>query len=297
MPIASMTGFARENGAATGYAWHWEVRSVNGRGLDVRCRLPPGFDHLEPSLRAAAGKRLARGNLTLSLALTQSPPVGKLVVNRELLDQVIALAGELQASAGVAPPRLDGLLAIRGVVETRGPEADAGADEGESPDAAILASLDRALAALHRVRQEEGAKLGEALGGHLDEIGSLAAAARGRAEAQPGAIKRKLEERLAELVQSETAIVPERLAQEVAMLAARADVREELDRLEAHLGAARALLAEGGTIGRRLEFLTQEFNRESNTLCSKSADIELTRLGLALKAAIDRLREQSLNIE
>ena len=265
------------------------MRSVNGRGLDVRSRLPAGLDHLDAAIRAAVAKRVTRGNVSVTLTLnTESGQRPRL--NRAVLDDMLAIVRELRDTVDVAPARLDGILSLRGVLDI----GDAGAPP---EDAKLLASLSDALAALGRARGEEGREIERTMVAHLDEIEKLTADAARSAGAQPAAIKAKLEAQIAELIGGQTALTPERLAGEAALLATRADVREELDRLKAHLGAARALLREGGAIGRKLDFLSQEFNREANTLCSKSADIELTRLGLALKASIDRLREQAANIE
>ncbi len=291
-----MTGFARASAADDRFAWTWETRSVNGRGLDVRCRVPPGFDQLETAARAAAAKRFSRGNINLTLSVERKAGTTRVVVNRDVLDQVLALVKDLEGKTSAAPARLDGLLAVRGVIDTVDnagePEEAAG-----RRDAAMLATLDAALGQLHTARQVEGRALHTALTAHLDEIESLTRDAASQAASQPAAIKARLEAQLAELLGQQPAVPQERLAQEVALLATRADVREELDRLHAHIGAARSLLEAEGAIGRRLEFLAQEFNREANTLCSKSNDIALTRTGLALKATIDRLREQSANIE
>lgn len=291
-----MTGFARAASSDAAYAWTWEARSVNGRSLDVRCRVPPGFDQLESSARAAASKRFNRGNISLGLSVERKAGATRVVVNREVLDQVLALAKEIEETTSAATPRIDGLLAIRGVVELaeREPESE---EARASRDSAILATLDSALAQLAIAREAEGRALAGTLTAHLDEIEMLTRAAASHAAAQPAAIKARIESQLAELLGQVPAVPAERLAQEAALLATRADVREELDRLAAHVAAARDLLRDSGAIGRRLEFLAQEFNREANTLCSKSADIELTRIGLALKAVIDRLREQSANIE
>jgi len=291
-----MTGYAREAGQAGSMAWVWEGRSVNGRGLDLRCRMPPGFDRLEPQVRTAVAAVLSRGNVSLTLTIADSAQAAPALINRALLDQLIALAGEYAGRGGMAPPRLDGLLAVRGVVEN-GAEREGDEAAAKARDAAMLASLQALLAALALARLGEGEKLAAVLGDHLREIEALVAEARANAATQPAAIKARLEAQVAELLGASPALPPERLAQEAALLAVKADVREELDRLTAHIAAARTLLSGGGAIGRKLEFLTQEFNREANTLCSKASDIALTRIGLALKAAVDRLREQSLNIE
>ncbi len=293
MAISSMTGFARATVAATSGespGWTWEARSVNGRGLDVRCRLPSGLDHLEAAIRAAVSKRFSRGNLSISLTLDAAQSAARPRLNRAALDEILAIVADLQGKVEAAAPRLDGLLALRGVLEV--------GDVNVVPDdAPLLGSLDDVLVALARARSEEGRQLERHVVGHLEEIERLTQEAAACAGAQPAAIKARLEGQIRDLLGVQPAIAPERLAAEAAMLATRADVREELDRLHAHLAAARALFGEGGAIGRKLDFLSQEFNREANTLCSKSGDIELTRIGLALKASIDRMREQSANIE
>jgi uncharacterized protein (TIGR00255 family) len=295
-----MTGFARAGGQDERWNWSWELRSVNGRGLEVRLRLPAGLEALDLPARAAVSAALKRGNVSANLAATRIAGEVAIQVNRAALDRYLSLVAELQTSLpeGVAPARLDGMLALKGVVEVAEPaEADA---TREARDAAILASLARALTELGVARGEEGARLTVVLQQILDEIETLVGAARASAATQPEAIKARLAEKIAALLEGPNALTPERLAQEAALLATRADVREELDRLAAHLAQARDLLHRGDAkqgIGRRLDFLAQEFNREANTLCSKSADVELTRIGLELKTAIDRLREQVQNIE
>lgn len=291
MAISSMTGFARAAGPGPVQSWTWELRSVNGRGLEVRSRFPSGLDQLEPAVRGAAAKRLVRGNVTITLTLSQTEAGARLRLNRGALDDVLAIVRELQGHvADVAAPRIDGLLALRGVLEA--------GEEAKLPDEKVLlASLDEALDALVRVRGEEGRRLETLMAGHLEEIEQLTHRAAACAGAQPAAIKARLQGKLNELLGGSPTLPPERLAQEAALLATRADVREEIDRLNAHIAAARTLFREGGAIGRKLDFLSQEFNREANTLCSKSDDMELTRIGLDLKAVIDRLREQAANIE
>lgn len=285
-----MTGFARATGPDPSRAWTWELRSVNGRGLEVRSRFPGGLDHLEPAVRAAVAKRLARGNVSVTLTLSQAEAGARLRLNRAALDDVLAIVRELHGRIDVAAPRIDGLLALRGVLEA--------AEETKLPDEpSLLAGLDKGLAELARVRDEEGGRLETLMAGHLDQIEQLTRNAAACAGAQPAAIKARLQSKLDELLGGSPALPPERLAQEAALLATRADVREEIDRLNAHVAAARALFREGGAIGRKLDFLSQEFNREANTLCSKSDDMELTRIGLDLKAVIERMREQAANIE
>jgi uncharacterized protein (TIGR00255 family) len=292
--MASMTGFARVQGEANGISWVWEIKSVNGRALDLRLRLGAGFDRLEPELRAGLAQRFRRGNFSANLAVTRTaPPV--LRINREALAQLVALIDELTGEIEAAPPRLDGLLALRGVVETVEDE-----DETviEARCGEVLRSWSGALDRLAAARAEEGARIGMLLRGQLDEMAALAAAAADCAAAQPAAIRQRLLTVLASLTGAGAAAVPEeRVAQEVALLAARADIREEIERLRAHAEQAGELLDEGEAVGRRLDFLCQELNREANTLCSKSADIELTRAGLALKAVIEQFREQVQNIE
>lgn len=298
--VASMTGFARAAGQDDRWSWVWELRSVNGRGLEVRLRLPPGLDTLDQPARAAVAARLKRGNVSANLTAARLAGASTIQINRDTLTRYLSLIAELQTDLpeGVAPARLDGVMALKGVIEQAEPQEAEAAREAR--DAAILSSLDRALADLVRSRAEEGARLGAVLGQILDEVEALVAAARANAATQPDAIRLRLLEKLIMLLDGQPALPPERLAQEAALLATKADVREELDRLTAHLGQARDLLVRGDArqgVGRRFDFLSQEFNREANTLCSKSADVELTRIGLDLKTAIDRLREQVQNIE
>jgi uncharacterized protein (TIGR00255 family) len=290
MPIASMTGFARAEAASGGRHWVWELRSVNGRGLDIRCRLPAGYDALDSGVRTAVAERCRRGNVSATLTeIREQKP--ELRINREALEQVLALVAEL-SDAGAAPPRLDGLLALPGVLERLD-----GEDEPSQYITLLRERLAAALDGLKNMRLLEGKRLAEMALAHLAEIERLTEEARKAAVAQPAAIAARLRQQLDELLGQPSQPSPERLAQEVALLAARADVREELDRLEAHVGASRALIETGGPVGRKLDFLCQELNREANTLCSKSAGVELTRIGLDLKVAIEQLREQVQNIE
>jgi uncharacterized protein (TIGR00255 family) len=289
-----MTGFARVDGAVAGYSWVWEVKSVNSKGLDLRFRLPNGVDQIEAGARKLAGESFVRGNLSINLNLQRPdrPPV--LEVNREVLDQMVALATEYKDGAGNV--NVETLLGLRGVVDVVEGEDE---DEAEiaQRDAAITVSFGELMTALATARREEGARMGAVVDEHIEEISSLTSEAAALAEMQPARRQERLTTQLDELLGGENAVSPERLAQELALIISKGDVREELDRLVAHVGAARALMAESGAVGRRLDFLCQEFNREANTLCSKSSDLELTRIGLALKAAIERLREQIQNIE
>jgi uncharacterized protein (TIGR00255 family) len=289
-----MTGFARTEGQAAAVSWAVEARSVNGKSLDLRCRIPSGYEALDSIARTEAGKGLKRGNITVNITVQKAQTTPPLRLNRELLAQVMELAREIEG-AGAAPPRLDALLAIRGIIDTA-EEAESDADR-DSRERAIAVSIAEALAKLAAARLSEGGRLVAVVEGHLAEIERLTGAAARLASIQPAALKERLRRQVAELLEAGVGLPEERLIQEVALLTTRADVREELDRLASHLEQARELLAEGGAVGRRFDFLCQEFNREANTLCSKSADVELTRIGLSLKAAIEQLREQVQNIE
>jgi len=290
-----MTGFARDEGHAVGLSWALEIKSVNGKALDLRFRLAPGYEALELPVRAALSERLKRGSIAINLAVTARAAGGGLRVNREALAQAAALANELVAQHGAAPARADGLLALRGVIESGEGESDEAAREERL--AGLTASAARAVEALAAARLAEGGRLKAALEARCSEIAALVEAGDGTAALQPAAIKARLRQQLAALIDTVPSLSEDRLVQEAALLAAKADQREELDRLKAHLASARELLAEGGAIGRRLDFLCQEFNREANTLCAKSSDLVLTRIGLGLKAAIEQLREQVQNIE
>jgi uncharacterized protein (TIGR00255 family) len=291
--IASMTGFARTEGDGLGISWVWEIKSVNGKSLDLRLRLAQGFDALEPQLRALLAQRFRRGNFSASLAVIRTAPA-VLRVNRETLAQIVALMNELAGDIEAAPPRLDGLLALRGVVESAEEESDTILDERRR---AVLDSWAMGLDRLALARTEEGARLAVVLRGQLAEIAALVDAAEGCAAAQPAVIRGRLQMTLASVADLVPSMLEDRIAQEMALLIARSDVREELERLRAHIDQAADLLLQEVAVGRRLDFLCQELNREANTLCSKSADIELTRVGLALKAAAEQFREQVQNIE
>jgi uncharacterized protein (TIGR00255 family) len=290
-----MTGFARAEGQHDGLGWAWELKSVNGRGLDIRTRAPQGFESLEPLARQKLGEVLKRGNVNVSLVVERRAGEAGIRINRAVLDQVLALQAELAGKVDAAPPRLDSLLAVRGVVEAG--EEEAGEEARAARDADVLAGLEQAVKALVASRLEEGARLAAMLTGHLDRIEALTTQAKALGSVQPEALKARLRQQVLELLEASPALNEDRLAQEAALLATKADIREELDRLAAHIAAARELMQAGSQIGRRFDFLCQEFNREANTLCSKSGDTELTRIGLELKAVIDQLKEQVQNVE
>ena len=290
-----MTGFARGAGNQGDHAWVWEARSVNGRGLDVRVRVPPGYDALEQPARALVTERSRRGNVTVGLQLVRTGAAAEVRVNEEVLERLIAIGRDLARRLQAPPPTVDGLLALRGVVDTVEVAEDEAARTAR--EAAMLAGLATTLDALAGARGDEGARLAALLGAHLDDMSALVAQAGSLSATRPEALRARLSEQVAELLAGAAGMTPERLAQEVALLAVKADVREELDRLDAHVAQARQLLADGKGVGRRFDFLAQEFNREANTLCSKSGDVALTRVGLDLKVAIDQLREQVQNVE
>ncbi len=295
MPLASMTGFARADGALDGCRWTWEIRTVNGKGLDIRLRLPPGHEYIEASARERLGAALTRGNVQAGLTMQSQPGTARFKINEQVLAEVLAAMDSIGQRIAVQPPTLDGLLAVRGVLEAEDVETDE--EARKALGAAILADLDIAIGALVADRGREGAAIGEILKGRLEEIERLARAVEASPARTVEAIRARLSDQIAALMEASSALDPQRLHQEAVLLATRADVREELDRLFAHIEAARALIADGGPVGRRFDFLAQEFNREVNTLCSKSNDRSITAMGLELKAIVDQLREQIQNLE
>jgi uncharacterized protein (TIGR00255 family) len=297
--IASMTGYARAQGADERRRWVREPRSVNGRNLAVRCRVPQGFERLENPARAATGSKVKRGNVALSLTINSDRQSKPLRINRALLAEIGILVEELRRSTGAAAPAADGLLRVRGVIEEED-EREESEEMLAVLDKALTRSLDEVLRGLADSRAGEGKALAGVIAGHVDEIEGLCKRAGERAVAQIGVVRAKFESQLADLLERAPPLSEERFAQEVALLVGKADVREELDRLTAHIAQARSLLKEArpeNPVGRKFDFLCQEFNREANTLCSKSADIELTRIGIDLKGAIERMREQVQNVE
>ena len=290
-----MTGFARSDGLLSGARWAWELRSVNGKGLDIRLRLPPGHDGVEPRARELFAARLSRGNLQATLTVDADSTAQRIKINESVLDEVVRAMERIGGRLQVQPPTLDGILSIRGVVEV----ADAEPDEAARAafDDAVLTGLDAALSGLIAMRAREGTALGNVLTLRIDEIERLVREAEESPARAPETIRERLAEQIALLLDAAPALDPDRLHQEAVLLAAKADIREEIDRLNAHIAAARTLLSEGGPVGRRLDFLAQEFNREVNTLCAKSNDRALTATGLAMKAVVDQLREQIQNLE
>lgn len=296
MPLNSMTGFARVEGASGAARWHWELRSVNGKGLDARFRLPFGLDRLDARLRAELARQLRRGNCQITLTMERSAEASPLRVNRDALRTVVEAVAELRRTMETAPPRPEGILALKGVLENA-EDVEETEEERAALDEALVASFAEAVSALARARAEEGAKLGTVLSGQIGLVEKLTADAAASPAATPEALKARIAAQVSELLGASPVLSEDRLAQEAAILATKADIREELDRLIAHVAQARELLASDEPVGRRLDFLTQEFNREANTLCSKAADVSLTRIGLELKAVIDQFREQVQNVE
>ena len=294
MNLSGMTGFARIEGQSGDWTWSIEARSVNGRNLETRFKGPQGFDALERTAREASQVRFQRGQVNVGLQARRAETQGAVRLNQEALERYLALSSELVSQGRATPPAADGLLALKGVLEA-GEEAE-GPEVRATVETAMAESLMAALDALKASRLKEGAALTPVLGGMLERIASLIADAEREATAQTAAIRDRFTRRLGELV-GDTSTLEERIVQEAAVLAAKADVREELDRLTAHVAAARDLIAQGSGAGRRLDFLSQEFMREANTLCSKSATTSLTATGLELKAVIEQLREQIQNVE
>lgn len=296
MTLSSMTGFARGQGAAGAYVWNWEIKSVNAKGLDVRFRLPPGWDAIEVPVRKAATDALGRGTVYGNLTVERKGVQPTVRINEPVLNAVIATLDMLDNKiVGANRPTLDGILALKGVMEIV--EEDESEGDRRAAEAAIIAGFNQTLAELVAMRRAEGATLGRLLSARIDEIGALAT----RAEAAPGrkaeAIKARLAEQVATLLSASQRFDSDRLHQEAILLATKADIREELDRLASHGEQVRKMLADGGAVGRKLDFLAQELNRESNTLTAKANDVELTNIGLELKSVVEQFREQVQNLE
>jgi uncharacterized protein (TIGR00255 family) len=295
MALSSMTGFARGHGVAGPYAWSWEIKSVNAKGLDLRLRLPPGWDAVELPARKNATVKLSRGTVYANLTVERKGVQPTVKVNEPVLNAVLATLKALSGKVDAQKPTLDGILALKGVIEVAA--EDEREEDRRAAEAAIIAGFDKLLADLIVMRREEGATLGRLLSARLTEIAALAA----RAEAAPGrkaeAIKARLAEQVATLLAASTRFDSDRLHQEAILIASKADIREELDRLASHVAQGQKMIADGGPIGRKLDFLSQELNRESNTLTAKANDTELTNLGLELKSVVEQFREQVQNLE
>jgi uncharacterized protein (TIGR00255 family) len=295
MTLKSMTGFARTDGVHGDTSWFWEARSVNGRSLDLRLRLPSGLERLEAGTRSLCQEKLARGNCAVSLAVKRETGMMEIRLNEAALAQALAVAERARGLTDLKAARLDTLLGMRGVVETAEPEESE--EEQAALGHALLAGLAAALDQLVRVRAAEGERLQCVIEKQLGTIEELVKRATATVARQPEMLASRLKEQIARLSETGASLEPERLHQEALLLAAKADIQEELDRLRAHVAAANELIASGEPAGRKLEFLAQEFNREANTICSKASDIEISRTGLELKSVIDQLREQVQNIE
>lgn len=295
MGVSSMTGFGRATGQAQSFQWTWEVKSVNARGLDIRVRVPSLVGGLDIAARRTIGRRLERGSITANLTLSRDPGHETVVIRQGALDELIAVASRLGTQGNLEPASIDGLLSIGGLVEVR----DQALDEAElaALEEALLEGLERALEGLAAARRKEGDGLASVLTGLLQDIADAAGRAAANEGASEAAIRERFETKLNELLGPDRGLDDSRLAQEIALLAVKAGIREEIDRLGLHIEAARALLTQEGAVGRQLEFLAQELVREANTLCSKSSHMELTTIGLELKSEIDRFREQVQNIE
>ena len=295
MALSSMTGFARADGVVGSYVWAWELKSVNAKGLELRLRLPPGWDGLEIQARNQAGEKLARGTVYATLSVARQGVAPTVQVNESVLAAVLSAIRDISGRVEAAPPSLDGILGLKGIIEVS--EAAESEEERRGAEAVVMTGFGRALAGLSEMRRREGAALGRVLVARLDAIDSLAR----RAEATPGrrpeAIKARLADQVALLLEASNRFDADRLHQEAILIASKADVREELDRLASHVAQARHLVDAGGAVGRRLDFLAQELNREANTLCAKSNDVELTNIGLELKSVVEQFREQVQNLE
>ncbi|THK39783.1 YicC family protein [Ensifer sp. MPMI2T] len=295
MPLQSMTGFARREGSSGRHRWAWELRSVNGKGLDVRLRLPQGLERFEADCRRLVSEYFARGNLQIGLNVSGGEAAVEAVVNQSALSAVLRLREQLGDLVDPAPLKFDTLLSIRGIVDFREPEESE--SERAARDADILSGLALALEDLRSMREEEGAALGQILLAHVDRIAQLTAGVESDPSRSPSAIAERLAQQVALIMEGASSLDRERLHAEVALLATKADLREEIDRLGSHVAAARDLLAKGGPVGRKLDFLAQEFNRESNTICSKSNAAAVSAAGIELKVVIDQFREQVQNLE
>jgi uncharacterized protein (TIGR00255 family) len=295
MALSSMTGFARSHGASGPYTFEWELKSVNAKGFDLRVRLPQGFDELEAHAKKRAGEALSRGTVYANLNVKRANAAASVRINEDVLNAVLKVVGQLSGRVDAVAPSIDGLLSIKGVIEVAEPESDE--EEDKAARAAVAAAFDKALAELIEMRKREGTSLGQILTQRVDEIEALAKKAEAAPGRKPEAIKARIAEQIATLLDASDRFDSDRLTQEALLIATKADIREELDRIASHVAQARELIGKGGPIGRKLDFLAQEFHREVNTCCSKSNDIELTNTGLAMKNVVEQFREQVQNLE
>jgi uncharacterized protein (TIGR00255 family) len=290
-----MTGFARSHGASGPYSFEWELKSVNAKGFDLRLRLPPGWDELEAVVKKRAGEVLSRGTVYANLSIKRTNAVSAVRINEDVLDSIVKVAGVLAQKIDAVAPSIDGLLGIKGVIEVIEPESDEAEDKAAREAAAV--AFEEALTHLVEMRRREGTALGQVLIQRMDEIERLADKAETAPGRKPEAIRARLAEQVAALLETSDRFDADRLNQEAILIATKADIREELDRIASHIAQAREMIGKGGPIGRRLDFLSQEFNREVNTCCSKSNDIELTNTGLEMKNVVEQFREQVQNLE
>jgi uncharacterized protein (TIGR00255 family) len=295
MALSSMTGFARSHGASGTYVWSWEIKSVNAKGLDLRFRLPSGFDAVEVAARARAAERLSRGNVYANLTVTREGVEPVVKVNEPVLAALLSAITSLSGRVDAEKPRLDGVLGLKGVIDVV--EQEDSEEARAAAEAGMIDTFTQALTGLAEMRRHEGDAIGKLLATRLDEMAVLSSRAEAVPGRQPDAIRKKLAEQVAALLDQSSRFDADRLHQEAILIATKADIREELDRLAAHIAQARKLLSGGGAVGRRLDFLSQELNRETNTLCAKSNDVALTNIGLELKSVVEQFREQVQNLE
>jgi uncharacterized protein (TIGR00255 family) len=293
--LSSMTGFARAHGICRAYSWAWELKSVNGKGLDVRLRLPPGWDAIEGTVRASTAQVLARGTIYGTLAVERhgAAPIAR--VNEAVLAAVLVTLKKLAGRVEAAEPRLDGILGLKGVIDIVDQEEDA--EDRRAAETAVVAGFQTVLAELVIMRRQEGAALQSALSQRIRQVAALAAQADAAPGRAPEAIKARIAEQVKLLLDASARFDPDRLHQEAILIASKADIREEIDRLLSHVSQAERLITSGGSVGRRLDFLAQELNREANTLCAKANDVDITNIGLELKSAVEQFREQVQNVE
>jgi uncharacterized protein (TIGR00255 family) len=295
MALSSMTGFARGHGVSGAYTWAWEVKSVNGKGLDLRLRVPPGWEAIEAPVRARTAERFARGSIQANLTVERSGVAPVVRINAAVLEAILTTVRQLAPRVEASPPSLDGLLALKGVMEIG--DAEESEHERRITETAVIAGFAEILGALAEMREHEGVTLGRLLTARLGEMAALGQRAELTHGRRPEAIRARLAEQVAALLAQSERFDSDRLHQEAILIATKADVREELDRLASHVAQAQLLIGQGGAVGRRLDFLAQELNREANTLCAKANDVELTNIGLELKAAVEQFREQVQNVE